>query len=459
MEKKPHVIVIPYPAQGHVAPLMKLAYKLADHGIKVTFVNSESIHGRIMAAMPENLEEKIPISLISISDGVESNRDRKDRIKKLKSISSSMPGNLQKLIESLNQSANHDDQVSCVIADLTLKGALEVAKKMGIKRAGVLPYGVGNLALQLHAPKLIEDGIIDADGMPLKDEVICLAKTFPPCNSNELVWSVSGETEMQKFIFAQFIRDIAEAARNSNWLLVNSFSELEPSACDLIPDASPIGPFCANNHLGQPFAGNLWREDSTCLNWLDQQPEDSVIYAAFGSTGVCNQQQLNELAIGLEMIGQPFLWVVRSDFTKGSLTEFPDGFMERVATYGKIVEWAPQEQVLAHPSTACFFSHCGWNSTMEGLTMGIPFLCWPCLVDQFHNKSYICETWKVGLGVIPDENGIVTRNEIKAKIEKLLSDKDIKANSLKLKEMSQKSISEGGSSFKNFISFVEQIKQ
>ena len=50
------------------------------------------------------------------------------------------------------------------IADATFGWALEVAEKMGIKRAAVSLAEAGNLAFALHIPKLIEDGIIDAEG-------------------------------------------------------------------------------------------------------------------------------------------------------------------------------------------------------------------------------------------------------------------------------------------------------
>ena len=242
-----------------------------------------------------------------------------------------------------------------------------------------------------------------------------------------------------------------------NWLLCNSFYELDSSACDLIAGIIPVGPLLLGNQLGS-HAGSFWPQDSTCLSWLDKQHVGSVIYVAFGSTTIFSKQQFDEIALGLELIDQPFLWVVRSDITDGPLSEFLDGFKTRIADQGKIVEWAPQEKVLAHPSTACFLSHCGWNSTLEGISMGMPFLCWPYYGDQFHNKSYLCDAWKIGLGLNPDENGFVTRHEIKSKIETLLFDDGIKSNALKLKEMAKKSVSEGGSSFKNFKSFIEQIK-
>nr|POE91188.1 udp-glycosyltransferase 83a1 [Quercus suber] len=51
MGKRAHVLAIAYPAQGHVGPLMKLSQQIADHGIKVTFVNSPYTYTRVLAKM------------------------------------------------------------------------------------------------------------------------------------------------------------------------------------------------------------------------------------------------------------------------------------------------------------------------------------------------------------------------------------------------------------------------
>ena len=164
--RQPHVLVIPCPVQGHVASLMKLSRKIVDHGIKVTFVNTEFIHAKVTASMVVKSEEKSPIRLVSIPDGLEPGDDRKDVLKLTQSMLKVMPVHLKDLIEKINQS-NDEDQISCVIASIGVGWALEVAEKMGIKRAAVWPGGPGNLAFLLHVPKLIEDGIIDTKGKNL----------------------------------------------------------------------------------------------------------------------------------------------------------------------------------------------------------------------------------------------------------------------------------------------------
>ncbi|KAM4106924.1 hypothetical protein ACJW30_04G099700 [Castanea mollissima] len=450
MASQPHVLVVPFPAQGHVAPFMKFSHRIVDHGIKVTFVSPEFIHERLKTTMPM----KSPIRLVSFPDGLEPGDDPNDTIKLTNSFLDVMPGHFKDLIEKISES--DDERISCVITDGMVVPALEVAEKMGIKMAVLCPAGPATLATVLSIPKLIQDGIIDTRGTPLKNELIWLSKDIPAWTSTKLPWSCPGDSKSQEFLFGLVIR-MNHFVKQCNWLLCNSFYELDSLALNLIPEIMPVGPLLLANQSGSHI-GSFWPEDSTCLSWLDKQPVGSVIYASFGSTSTFSQQQLDELALGLELIGQPFLWVARSDIINETLTEFLYGFRTRIADRGRIINWAPQEQVLAHPSTACFLSHCGWNSTLEGISMGVPFLCWPYFTDQFQNKSYICDVWKVGLGLNPDENGIITRHEINIKIKTLLFDDGIKTNALKLKEMAKKSVTEGGSSFKNFESFIEQIK-
>ncbi|OMO62733.1 UDP-glucuronosyl/UDP-glucosyltransferase [Corchorus olitorius] len=134
---RPHVVVISYPAQGHVAPLMKLSLKIAAHDVRVTFVNTESIHKKIRVSMPEKDREEGLISLVSIPDGLEQ-EDRNDVFKLAESIGRVMPGDLEDLILKLNRS-NVDEQIKCVIAETSVGWALQVAKKMGIRaRFGLL---------------------------------------------------------------------------------------------------------------------------------------------------------------------------------------------------------------------------------------------------------------------------------------------------------------------------------
>ncbi|XP_058070352.1 UDP-glycosyltransferase 83A1-like [Magnolia sinica] len=449
--EKPHALLIPFPAQGHVKPFMELSYRLIDRGFKITFVNTEFNHSRVVAASSDHSH----IRLVAIPDGMAPDEDRNEVGKLCDGIFRVMPRALEEMIRDVNES--DDDKITCIIADASMSWALEVGRTMGIRGAAYWPTSVGLLALILHIPKLIEDGVIDTDGFPLKEQIIDLSPTLPAMNTAHFFWLHIGEDPTAQCSFFRCLNHINQAIKLDNWILCNSFYEMEPSACDSAPNILPIGPLLAGGRPGQ-LEGNFWQEDSTCLSWLDQQPAHSVIYIAFGSFTIFDRRQFQELALALELSGHPFLWVVRPDLTDGLSDAYPDGFEARVANRGRIVGWSPQQKVLAHPSIACFLTHCGWNSTMEGLSNGVPFLCWPYFVDQFVNRTYISDVWKVGLGLKPDSGEIITKEEIKAKLEELLGDKGIRARSLELKVMARKSVGGGGSSSKNFNNFIEEMK-
>ncbi|CAA2997188.1 UDP-glycosyltransferase 83A1-like, partial [Olea europaea subsp. europaea] len=113
----PHVLAIPYPAQGHVIPLMEVSLWLVKHGIKVTFVNTEFNHRRVVKALSEteNTQEKQCVKLVSIPDGLEPWEDRNELGKLSEAILNVMPGKLEDLIEKINETDR--DKIMCVIAD------------------------------------------------------------------------------------------------------------------------------------------------------------------------------------------------------------------------------------------------------------------------------------------------------------------------------------------------------
>ncbi|GAA0139124.1 glycosyltransferase [Lithospermum erythrorhizon] len=287
--------------------------------------------------------------------------------------------------------------------------------------------------------------------------MIKLSPTMPPMNSEKFIWTSIGDQTTQKIVFNYWTK-CNETVDLADWLLCNSTYDLEPATFAVFKNFTPIGPLLARNRLGKS-TGYFWPEDTECLTWLDKQPEKSVIYIAFGSFTVFDQVQFQELALGLELTNKPFLWVVRQDISDNAGKAYPDGFKKRVQSRGHLVGWAPQQLILQHPSIACFVSHCGWNSTVEGVSNGIPFLCWPYFADQFNNQSYICDEWKIGLELKRDDIGIIRKDEIKNKVDQLLSDQCFKIRVKNLQEKVISAVSKGGSSNNHLSSFIEWIKQ
>ncbi|KAM7269193.1 hypothetical protein ACFE04_024690 [Oxalis oulophora] len=456
---KPQVVVIPYPVQGHIGPFMKLSHKLALHDVGVIFLTTEFAYMQMtlstIPAQSSLLEQEDYVRIVSVPDGVKSEDVRKDVVKFGGIVSKVLHEYLENLIVKTNQEQGGGDgkgKITCVIADSCFGWAAEVGDKMGIKKALFFTSSPGVLAQALHLPKLIEAGIINDDGSSTENR-IQFSPDLPSITPSDFAWNCPGSKIMQRVIF-EFYRSIHQTIKPFDCVICNWFHEFDPSAENLVPNLFTIGPLLSN---GKPN-GNLWTEDYSCLTWLNLQPTGSVIYAAFGSSTKFSQQQLEELSQGLKLAGKPFLFVVRSDLTNQSSTSYLNEFVKTAGTQGKIVQWAPQELVLSHRSIACFLTHCGWSSSLEAITLGVPQLCWPYYADQFSIKSSVCEEWKIGLCLEPNEDGIVTRHEIKRKIENFYSNDVIRDNVMKLKELAQRSIGEGGSSVRNLEEFVKLIK-
>ncbi|XP_060963451.1 flavonol 3-O-glucosyltransferase UGT76E12-like [Cannabis sativa] len=119
-------------------------------------------------------------------------------------------------------------------------------------------------------------------------------------------------------------------------------------ALSLFPKFLPIGPLIANraNRLLDISQSQFWANDSSCISWLNQQKDCSVIYIAFGSFTIHEQHQFYELAHGLKLTRRPFLWVVRPGFissekAKSTMFDPLHTFLGIENMVGKIVSWAP----------------------------------------------------------------------------------------------------------------------
>lgn len=158
----PHILAIPYPAQGPVIPLMEFSQCLVKHGFKVTFVNTEYNHKRVVNALAENNDLGDQIHLVSIPDGMDPLDDRNDLGKLTESIFRVMPRKLEELIKDINRVEG--DNITFVIADQSMGWPLQVAEKLKLRRAAFWTAAAALLALGFSIPKLLDSGIIDNDG-------------------------------------------------------------------------------------------------------------------------------------------------------------------------------------------------------------------------------------------------------------------------------------------------------
>ncbi|KAM3411496.1 hypothetical protein ACQJBY_003261 [Aegilops geniculata] len=173
----------------------------------------------------------------------------------------------------------------------------------------------------------------------------------------------------------------------------NTFLDMERQYCELYARSGHakrayfLGPLS----LPLPPAGASAGE-SPCIRWLGSMPRCSVVYVCFGTFASISEDQLRELALGLEGSEKPFLWVLRADGWAP-----PEGWEERVGKRGLVVRgWAPQAAILAHPSVGAFLTHCGSSSLLEAAAAGVPMLTWPLVFDQFIEERLVTDVLKIG---------------------------------------------------------------
>lgn len=223
-----------------------------------------------------------------------------------------------------------------------------------------------------------------------------------------------------------------------------------------------IGPMVPSAYLDQQIDGDiaygasLWEPTTDeCIKWLDEKPPQSVIYISFGSMANIAAKQVEEIAWGLKASDQHFLWVV-----KESENKLPDEFLNTIGETGLVVRWCNQLQVLAHPAVGCLITHCGWNSTLEGLSLGVPMVGVPQWSDQPTNAKFVEELWGVGVRVKKNEEGLVRKEELEMCIREVMvgerSD-EIKRNALKWSEAAKRAVSVEGKSDKNINDFIVKL--
>ncbi|PON31764.1 UDP-glucuronosyl/UDP-glucosyltransferase [Parasponia andersonii] len=475
--KELHFLVFPLMGQGHMIPMVDIARLLAQRGVIITIVTTPHNAARFESVLTRDRETGLRIHLLRVKfpyeeAGLPEGCENFDLLPslglapKLFSAASMLQKPAEKLIEELTPQPN------CVISDVALPWTIKIARKYNIPR--ITFHGTSGFFLFcLH--KLVVSKTLDN----VRSETeFCVVPDLPDRIVVMKAQLQGPRTSNLKELNVQ----IAEAETGSYGVIINSFEELEPTYVKDYKKARKawfIGPAssCNKDDLDKAQRGNKSSvNEHRCLKWLDSWKPSSVVYACLGS--ICNltPSQLIELGLGLDGSKKPFIWVIRGTSRSEELEKWfeEDGFEERTKERGMVIRgWAPQVLILSHPAVGVFLTHCGWNSTLEGVCAGVPMVTWPLFADQFLNEKLVAQVLNIAItlgsedpliwGEEEDVGVKVKRETIKNALEKVLDEgeesKDRMERAKKLGELAKRAVEEGGSSHVNMTLFIEEIVQ
>uniref|UniRef100_A0A1D1YY48 Glycosyltransferase n=1 Tax=Anthurium amnicola TaxID=1678845 RepID=A0A1D1YY48_9ARAE len=402
----PHVLVFPYPAQGHMIPLLDLAHHLSLRGLSVTILLTPAnlpILGSLLSRAPTIRTLVLPFPTHpSLPAGAENLRD----VPAGGAASAAMSHALASLRGPiLRWARSHPSPPDALISDFFLGWTHALAAELGIPRIAFNSTAALLVSVFHHLWNP------DGEQRPPPSSVVSMpgipgSPSFPYGHLPSLYLRYregAPEWELMKE---------GMMANGTSWgTVVNTFRDLEgPYVEHLVgeyghPRVWAVGPLLPPSPAASQRGGQSSVPAAGVLAWLDSREEAaSVVYICFGSQFLLSAQQGAAIAAALERSRVGFVWCVKDTSAMAGNNErrrvVPEGFGERTAGMGMVVEgWAPQVAILSHPAVGAFLTHCGWNSALEGMAAGVPLLAWPMEADQFVNARLLVEEAGVGVWV------------------------------------------------------------
>nr|CAB3457976.1 unnamed protein product [Digitaria exilis] len=340
--------------------------------------------------------------------------------------------------------------------------AIDVAEELGVPALAFFTSSTCSYLAYLAVPELLELGELPFPaGSDLDDpvrivpgmETFLRRRDLPSCYRR--LPSDDADPMLHK------VEMFAKATEHSKAraLVPNTAASLEASAVAHIAphmrDVFAIGPL----HAISPSApaSSQWCADDECIAWLDGQADRSVVYLSFGSLAVISHEQFTEFLSGIVSTGYPFLWVLRPDMVgEGQGVLLQEALMAAGDGKGRVVEWAPQREVLRHRAVGCFVTHAGWNSTLEGVVAGVPMVCWPFFGDQQINSRLVGAVWGNGL----DMKDVCDRAVVERMVMEAMESGEIRRSAEALARQVKRDVAAGGSSateFQRLIGFIREL--
>ncbi|KAI3856252.1 hypothetical protein MKX03_036376 [Papaver bracteatum] len=478
----PHIAILPCPGMGHLIPHLELAKRLCNlHGIQVTFfvylteASSAQSQYLISHSLPESLHV-YHLPPRDISPFITDSTDIQTRVSVI--VRESLP-DVESYIVSTHEKKDARP-VNVLVADFFSTDSFHIADKLGTPKYIFFTPAADLLPLMMFMPVL--DSQVQGEFVDLKEPI--QVPGCKPLQPRDLVEPVRN----RKIEGYKWFLHHASRFPLADGVLLNTSQDLEPKTINALrndpilqqmgtPRVYPVGP------LVNPPLAKLGEDELYIMAWLDQQPQDSVIFISFGSGGTLSPEQTMELAWGLELSRQRFIWVVREPVETDASASFfsvcndennprkylPHEYQSRLNGVGLVIpSWAPQVDILSHPSVGGFLSHCGWNSTLESICHGVPIIAWPLYAEQRSNAAMLEEEIGVAVRVKADgDTGVVGREEVERLVRLLMEEGNgkctrkgfcLRSREKQLQKLVTQAMNEGGSSYNSLSEISNEWK-
>lgn len=462
-----HVLLVSFPGQGHVNPLLRLGNLLAAKGLLVTFSTPQNV-GKVLRKANKMIDKLTPIGEYGgmirfefFEDGLDEDDLRRNDLNfympQLQEFGS------KAVVSIIKKHEQQGRPISCIINNLFIPWVSDLAETLNIPSAVLWVQSCACFSAYYHFHHKLLPFPTDTD-LKINVQLPCM----PLLKYDEIPSFLHPSDPflvLGKLILGQF-KNLSKPF----CVLMETFQELEDELLTYMSNycnIKPIGPLFINP-ITDPTStvrADFIKADD-CVDWLDsKEANSSVVYISFGSVIYLKQEQLDEIANGLLNSGVCFLWVLRPAHDSSvEPAVLPDGFLEKAGDKGKVVQWCSQEKVLSHRAVACFVTHCGWNSSLEALSCGVPVVAFPAWGDQVTNAKYLVDVLNVGVRLSRGdaEKRIIGREEVEKRIREVTSGPkavEMKENALKWKKAAKEAVAEGGSSDRNLQDFVDEIKR
>ncbi|TVU34554.1 hypothetical protein EJB05_16390, partial [Eragrostis curvula] len=452
-----HVLLFPWPVQGHINPMLHLASALLDAGLRVTFLHTEH-NLRHLAGAPHDQRLRV----LSVPDGLPDDHPR------------SVSG-LMELFESMRTAGcaafrallRAEAEVTCVVADGTMPFAVAAAQEAGVPALAFRTESACGFLCYLSVPRLVELGeLVPSDVEPVRG-VPGMEGFLRRCDLPRV--APSSDTDPVPVLLA-VAGTAARCAEEPQAVILNTAASMEAETVARIAsrvrgEVFTVGPLHAMHHRHAAGAEEVEPDDDDdggCAAWLDGHADRSVVYLNLGSLTILSAEQLAELLNGVAAAGYPFLCVLRADMVSsdgGPQASDVLRLREAAGERALLVEWAAHRDVhraLRHRAVGCFLTHAGWNSVLEAAVAGVPMVCWPYFADQQTVSRFVGAVWKTGL----DMKGVLDGAVVARMVREAMEDPGIRAAAQAMANQLRMDVAPGGSSashMERLVGFINNL--